>query len=156
MRSLCFPSFDYRVKEVKGEKYIFDISRKKYVCLTNEEWVRQHVLHHLVKGLSYPLSLIRLECGLQYGSLIKRADIVVSDRMEGNPIMLVECKAAEERIQPKHLLQIASYNKFLDAPFLLITNGLTYLCFRRSKSDTIRLDYIPTFTDLHKATGLNF
>lgn len=48
MLELSLPGFDYKVKKQNGTVMIFDIVRKKYVVLTPEEWVRQHVVHYLV------------------------------------------------------------------------------------------------------------
>ena len=49
MLELSLPGFDYKVKKQNGTVMIFDIVRKKYVVLTPEEWVRQHVVHYLVE-----------------------------------------------------------------------------------------------------------
>ena len=40
---------------------IFDKIRLKYVSLTPEEWVRQHVLSHLTENLGYPKGLLGVE-----------------------------------------------------------------------------------------------
>ena len=49
MLELTLPAFEYKVKRQSGSVMIFDIIRKKYVVLTPEEWVRQHVVHYLAE-----------------------------------------------------------------------------------------------------------
>jgi hypothetical protein len=44
---LNFPDADLRFNEINGRIHVFDVSRKKYVVLTPEEWVRQRCLHYL-------------------------------------------------------------------------------------------------------------
>ena len=55
MLELSLPGFDYKVKKQNGTVMIFDIVRKKYVVLTPEEWVRQHVVHYLVEKKGYAI-----------------------------------------------------------------------------------------------------
>src|SRR5690606_11621802 len=93
MNKLNLPEFEIKIKNISGKNHVFDELRKKFVCLTPEEWVRQHFVHLLVKFYKYPKSLIKLEGGLTYNSLKKRTDIVVYDR-QGNTFLIVECKAA--------------------------------------------------------------
>ena len=58
MLELSLPGFDYKVKKQNGTVMIFDIVRKKYVVLTPEEWVRQHVVHYLVEKKGYAISRV--------------------------------------------------------------------------------------------------
>lgn len=58
---LTLPGFDYKVRRQKGVVSIYDIIRKKYVVLTPEEWVRQHMVHYLIGSRSYPAALIAVE-----------------------------------------------------------------------------------------------
>ena len=57
MQELNFPSYAFKLKSSENKTLIFDIVRKKYVILTPEEWVRQHVIHFLLKEKNYPISL---------------------------------------------------------------------------------------------------
>ena len=61
MLELSLPGFDYKVKKQNGTVMIFDIVRKKYVVLTPEEWVRQHVVHYLVEKKGYAISRVAVE-----------------------------------------------------------------------------------------------
>ena len=56
MQKLNFPSCVFKLKSSENKTLIFDIVRKKYVIVTPEEWVRQHVVHFLLKEKNYPIS----------------------------------------------------------------------------------------------------
>ena len=77
MVKLNLPPFDCNIRKNRGKAEIFDAVRKKYIVLTPEEWVRQHVVHYLHNHLGYPFSLMQVERGLQYNTRQKRADILV-------------------------------------------------------------------------------
>lgn len=127
MLQLNLPAFDFRVKKAEGKFWIFDIIRRKDVVLTPEEWVRQHFIHYMIDHLHYPKSLIRIEGGLKYNQLSKRADIVIYDR-EGNPWMVVECKSAQEQISENTVRQASVYNHTIKATYLAVTNGMKHYC----------------------------
>ena len=48
MQKLAFQPYTLLTKSSKNKRYIFDQIRKKFVVLTPEEWVRQHVVHYLL------------------------------------------------------------------------------------------------------------
>lgn len=147
MEKLNLPAFEHKMRFIEGRKHIFDTVRKKFVVLTPEEWVRQHFMHLLIAE-GYPKGLLGVESGLKYNKLQKRADIVSYDR-QGNPFMLVECKAPHVKLTEDVFQQAAVYNMELKAPFLTITNGLdTYI----SKIDFEKKNYtflssLPTFEE---------
>ena len=60
MLKLNFPVFDFRIKNNENKTLIFDIIRKKFVVLTPEEWVRQHVVHHLIFEKGFSAALINV------------------------------------------------------------------------------------------------
>ncbi len=126
MTTVVFEDYDFRFKEEKGLKLIFDPVRKKHVALTPEEWVRQHILHYLLsKG--YPASLIAIERGIDVNGTAKRFDIVVYGR-DSEPHILIECKAQEEALDHKVVMQAVGYNLSVKAQYLWLTNGThTYL-----------------------------
>ena len=128
MVSLNLPSIEKRTKHAHGKVWIFDGIRKKYVVLTPEEWVRQHVIGYLINQLGYPKSLIRVEYSLVYNKLSKRSDVVVFNR-SGQPWMVVECKAPEIKLDDQTARQISVYNQTLNASYLVVTNGLVMYCF---------------------------
>ncbi|MFC5409214.1 type I restriction enzyme HsdR N-terminal domain-containing protein [Larkinella bovis] len=127
MESLNLPVFDYNMKHIEGKPHIFDVLRKKFVLITPEEWVRQHVVHLLLNHYGYPKALIRNEGGLKLNQLRKRTDILVFDRL-GKPYLLVECKAPQVAVTQQVFDQIARYNHVHQAPYLVVTNGLTHFC----------------------------
>ena len=57
---LNFPGYNFKIiihgNDGQSSK-VFDIVRRKYVALTGEEWVRQHLLHYLVHDKKVPKSL---------------------------------------------------------------------------------------------------
>jgi hypothetical protein len=130
LKLLQLPPIEPVTRELAGQRtQIFDAFRNKYVALTPEEWVRQHVLAFLNTHLGYPKNKIAVEVALKVNGLSKRADIVVySSSME--PWMLIECKAAEVMINQAVFDQAARYNLTMRVPFLVVTNGLRLLAAR--------------------------
>lgn len=128
MQKLNFSNYSFRFKNSENKTYIFDIIRKKFLLLTPEEWVRQHVLNYLIEDLKYPKSLINVEKLVNVNGLKRRYDIVVFNT-DGSFFLLVECKAPEVQITQGTFDQIAQYNFVLKAENLMITNGLNhYFC----------------------------
>ena len=129
MEALNLPPFAYKITKSGANNLIFDIIRRKYVVLTPEEWVRQHVVHYLINTLSYPKSLFSVERGANYNKLQKRSDLCIYNS-SGKPHLLVECKAASVPITQEVVKQVSIYNQTLQAPFLVITNGLQHFCWQ--------------------------
>ncbi|MCU0340885.1 MAG: type I restriction enzyme HsdR N-terminal domain-containing protein [Spirosomaceae bacterium] len=147
MQSLNLPPFGYKFTEIDGKPHIFDVIRRKYIFLTPEEWVRQHVLHWLIQYAQYPKSLIKIESGLKYNRLAQRTDMVVYDRAAA-PFLLVECKAPDVSLSQDVLAQALRYNAVLKAPYLLITNGLSHFVFAIKDGQAIPIDSLPVIGDL--------
>jgi hypothetical protein len=149
--ALNFPSFDARTKITGKRIQIFDGVRKKYVALTPEEWVRQHLVHYLTSGKGCPPALISVETPLRYAKMGKRSDILVSGR-NGQPLLLAECKAPEVAITQKVFEQIAIYNLAVQAPCLMLTNGLRHYCMAvaTDNSPACFLDEVPCYKNLLK------
>lgn len=127
MDRLNFPQYEFKIRQKDGKNEILDIIRKKYVILLPEEWVRQHVIHYLIKELNYPKGLMRVESGMHYNRLAKRSDILVFDNTGGHHL-LVECKSNSQPINQSVLDQVTMYNKELRARYILITNGINHYC----------------------------
>ena len=149
MIALNFPSYVFRTKVEGKRTLIFDSIRKKYIALTSEEWVRQNLINYLVTEKGYPATLISVEMPLKYAHLNKRSDILVND-CNGQPLMLIECKAPEISITQKVFEQIAIYNLTIKAPYLTVTNGLQHYCMiAATESLPVRfLNEIPTYGEL--------
>jgi len=128
MKQLQFPTYSFRFKNSENKVSIFDEIRKKFIIITPEEWVRQHVVQFLLQDKKYPKSHINVEKLLKINNLTKRYDIVVF-KPDGNITLLVECKAPEVKITQSTFDQIARYNMTLNADYLMVTNGLNhYFC----------------------------
>lgn len=128
MQELNFPKYSFRLKNSENKSAIFDDIRKKFVILTPEEWVRQHVVRYLLKEKNYPVSLTNVEKVIKVNNLIKRYDIVIYNS-DGSIFLLVECKAPHIKITQETFDQIARYNLALKAEYLMLTNGINhYYC----------------------------
>ncbi|HLU50986.1 MAG TPA: type I restriction enzyme HsdR N-terminal domain-containing protein [Flavobacteriaceae bacterium] len=128
MQQLNFPAYTFRFKSSENKILIFDEIRKKFVRLTPEEWVRQHVIQFLIHQKKYPKTLISVEKRITVAQLNKRYDIVVYTP-EGDIQLLVECKAPEVTVSQEVFDQTARYNLLLKADYLMVTNGLQhYYC----------------------------
>ena len=112
-----------RTRVFNGKEQIFCEWRHRWVRLTPEEWVRQHILHHMVEQLGYPSSLIAVEQAITVGDANKRCDAVVYDASL-QPLMIIECKAETVPLTQKTLDQAITYNRKLDVPYLLLHNGV--------------------------------
>lgn len=129
MQQLNLPAFAYKIKQSAGNQYIFDTIRRKFVALTPEEWVRQHFVHYLVHYLQYPKGLLAIERGTTYNQMAKRTDLCVYDTL-GQPVMLVECKAAQVPVSAATVKQASVYNQQIKARYVVITNGIVHYCWR--------------------------
>jgi hypothetical protein len=143
---LNFPQFEFKIQELEGKLSIFDSLRKKYLILTPEEWVRQHMIAFLVQHKRYPKGLFSLEKGIIYNSLQKRFDILILDR-QGNPFLLIECKGPEIVLSKKTVEQVAVYNKTIGATYMGISNGKQHL-FLKFNLNTKNYDQISNLPHL--------
>ncbi|MFA6946384.1 MAG: type I restriction enzyme HsdR N-terminal domain-containing protein [Pedobacter sp.] len=146
---LNLPSCSLKIKEESGTTYIFDDIRKRYLVLTPEEWVRQHLVQFLIREKKYPRSLIQLEGGLKLNSLQKRSDILLFNNL-GEKILLVECKAPSVKITQDTFDQIARYNFIHRVQWLLVSNGLQHFCCEIDfeKSSYRFVEELPEYGDL--------
>ena len=127
MQKLNLPEYQLTIRALGEKKEIFDKIRKKYVILTPEEWVRQNFIAYLIDEKSYPATLISVETEVKLFKVKKRTDILVFQNT-GKPLMIVECKAAEIKIDQQVFDQIARYNMALKVNYLVVTNGLSHYC----------------------------
>lgn len=125
--SLNLPKYDFQMKDVEGKLSIFDPLRKKFLILTPEEWVRQHIINYLIIYKKYPKGLFSLEKAIQYNQIFKRFDILIWDR-DAKPFLLVECKAPDIKLSQKTAEQIGVYNKTVGSKYLAISNGKQHIC----------------------------
>jgi hypothetical protein len=146
MQPLNLPTYPFKIKSSENKYFIFDIVRKKYMVLTPEEWVRQHMIHYLIVAKNYPISLIAVEKKVTVNKLTKRTDILVFNS-KGTPHIIVECKAPSIKITQDAFDQIARYNLKLEANYLIVTNGLTHFySFMDLKNECyVFLENIPNY-----------
>lgn len=147
MQKLNFNNYSFRFKNSENKIYIFDEIRKKFILLTPEEWVRQHVIHFLISEKKYPKSLINVEKIVKINGMNKRYDLVVFNS-NGSIFIIIECKAPEINITQDTFDQIARYNLQLQAQFLMVTNGLNhYFCQMDFENENyLFLKEIPSYT----------
>ncbi len=128
MQQLNFPAYGFRFKSSENKISIFDPIRKKFIILTPEEWVRQHVVQFLMVEKKFSKSLINVEKVLLLNEMKKRYDVVVFNP-DGSIHLIVECKSPNIEITQETFDQIARYNLSLNATYLMVTNGLQhYFC----------------------------
>jgi hypothetical protein len=128
MQQLNFPAYGFRFKSSENNISIFDPIRKKFIILTPEEWVRQHVIQFLIVEKKYPKSLINVEKMVVLNEMKKRYDVVVFNS-DGSIHLIVECKSPQIEITQETFDQIARYNLSLNSTYLMVTNGLQhYFC----------------------------
>ncbi len=128
MQKLNFKDYAFRFKNTGDKVSIFDEIRRKFIILTPEEWVRQHVVRFILEEKKYPKSYVNVEKIIKINGLTKRYDVVVF-KPNGSIFLLVECKAPGITISQSTFDQIARYNMTLKAGYLMVTNGLNhYFC----------------------------
>lgn len=121
--SLKYPPYDVKLRKQNGQTYIFDGIRKKWLVLTPEEWVRQHLLNYLVNEKKFPGASIAIEKELALNDLKRRYDLVVFSP-DLKPYLIVECKAPYVELDQVVIDQALRYNLVIKAPFVMITNGI--------------------------------
>ncbi|HTF03568.1 MAG TPA: type I restriction enzyme HsdR N-terminal domain-containing protein [Bacteroidia bacterium] len=127
MSQLNFPAYEFRIQPKGAGKEIFDDVRKRWVMLTPEEWVRQHVVQWLRTEKSYPASLMAIEKVIKVNTLSKRCDVICYHANLA-PLVIVECKSPDVKITQDVFDQAARYNLTIGARYFLLTNGLQHFC----------------------------
>ena len=98
-----------------------------------EEAVRRSVLRHL-EGLGVPKACVRQELSLSAWDpkVRDRVDVAVfaADGEAVRPVLLVECKAPEVRLDEAVVAQVRRYLRLLPARWIAVTNGRQFLSWR--------------------------
>jgi hypothetical protein len=102
---------------------VADLLRKRWLVLSPEEWVRQHVLFWLLSKTGYPPELLSVERGIRQKK--ERTDVVGYHR-NGSALLLVECKEPRVQLDEKVLMQVMRYNHLLKARFIWLCNGISH------------------------------
>ena len=144
MVKIIYPEKKPSIKLESGVETVFCIIRKRWVQLTQEEWVRQNFLLYLTESLGYPAALIAVEKQLTLGELTKRFDAVVYDK-QSNPFMIIECKEMNVPLSEKVLQQVLRYNMQLQATYLVVTNGSYCEVYKRSGNELEHIGFFPDY-----------
>ncbi|MDE6276733.1 MAG: type I restriction enzyme HsdR N-terminal domain-containing protein [Muribaculaceae bacterium] len=138
-----------RAPDGSGSLLVFDPLRRKWLILTPEEWVRQNFVHYLISAKGYPRELIANEISLHLNGTLRRCDSVVFSRTL-RPVAILEYKAPTVAITQKVFDQIARYNIVLEAPCLIVSNGMRHFCcrFDKEKGTYAFLREVPSYEEL--------
>jgi hypothetical protein len=149
MQQLNLPQYNFNLKTENNRLFIRDVIRKKYLLLTPEEWVRQHIIQYLISEKEFPQSLFSVESGIKINTLQKRYDAVVYSR-SGKPMVLIECKAPSVPINQKVFEQVTNYNSRVNSPYMLVTNGMQhfFLYLESTSGKFIFTHTVPAFSEL--------
>ena len=148
MPQLNMPPCELKLRKVEVDIEVWDIVRRRWVALTPEEWVRQHVVHSLHEQMGYPLELIQVEGKIELNGLTKRCDVVVYGRGV-KPMLIVECKKAEVKLSQQVVDQICRYNTVLRVPYLYVTNGIEHWVMEAKEGELCGREALPTWEELN-------
>lgn len=137
----------FKTEAREGKTMVFDPLRRRYVALTPEEEVRQKTLYLLVEHLGVPAGRVAVEYSVKVNGQDKRADAVVFGA-EGEPLMVVECKAATVALTDSVLDQAVRYHSALKPHYLLLTNGNAFYCYQTEGQTLQPLDHLPAYTEM--------
>lgn len=114
-----------QTRRFQNRNEVFDPVRKLWVALTPEEMVRQAVLVYLIQR-GYEETFIAVEKQITIGEVSFRFDAIVFDG-KFNPMILIECKAPDVKLNQEVFDQVARYNWKVHAPYFVLTNGVELL-----------------------------
>ena len=139
----------FKTDQREGKTMVFDPLRRRFVALTPEEEVRQKMLYLLVEHLHVPAGLVAVEYSVKVNGLDKRCDAVVFGT-EGQPLVIVECKAPTVKLTAKTLDQAVRYYVALQPRILLFYNGSDCHCLKVENGTLQPMDHLPDFGELNQ------
>ena len=80
LTQLNFPRFVFRMRLTENPPKIWDAVRRRWLVLTPEEWVRQHLIRLLVERGGVPPGNVSQEYPVALSGTAQRADVVVTGR----------------------------------------------------------------------------
>jgi hypothetical protein len=146
MLTIAYPSPGFKIKTKDEKEFIFDSLRKKWLLLTEEEWVRQNFIQYLIQVKKYPSALIAQEKEIKLGELKKRFDVLVYNN-DHQPWMMIECKAGAVSLDEKVLQQILRYNISVPVEYIIITNGKRSFGWQRVEAGIVDLPELPVYVN---------
>ena len=139
--------YKIKTKIINNIEYIFDYTRKKYIQNSPEEWVRQNFILYLYKKKGYPINLMSTEKKTKIYGINFRTDIVCYNKI-GKPILLIECKSQNIKINIKAFDQLINYQSSLNANYMVITNGNKTICFNIKNNKINLIKKIPLYREV--------
>ncbi|MGI9526406.1 MAG: type I restriction enzyme HsdR N-terminal domain-containing protein [Weeksellaceae bacterium] len=133
--------YQFRLKNTDNNTFIFCLLRKKWIVLTPEEWVRQHVIQYLIQSKAYSPASIIPEYPVVINGIKQRIDLLVHSN--AMPYILVECKKPSVKITQNTLDQAMRYNQIINAPFVYLTNGLQHIIAEGRESELVFHQELP-------------
>lgn len=106
------------------EKRLWNPIQKKALKNRPEERVRLRIMEALIQGGWSRHRISTEEAVGELGDTSMRTDIICYNQ-QFEPRLLIECKAEHIPISTQTAEQVARYNQKVEAPFLLMTNGVT-------------------------------
>lgn len=131
--------YDFKIRRDKDKFFIYDVTRKCWLVLTPEEWVRQHWIHYYIFQEGYSASAIISEQKVELNGTTKRLDLLITEKTE--PKVIIECKAPHITLNEKTFEQIARYNSVIGAETIVLTNGLQHITAKWTENG---YQFIPT------------
>lgn len=126
---LNYPAIRLRARRsASGRTEVFDAVRGRWLVLTPEEWVRRHVVEYMLLECGFEPQQIVEEYPVNINGMSQRADIVAIGS-DAKPMVIVECKEPNVRIDRSVLDQAVRYNSILGCRYIVLTNGITTFCY---------------------------
>ena len=133
-------------KELRGKEvnFIKCLVRKKDIQVKPEELVRQLFLLSLHKDYDYPYSRMKIEYAVHFGREVKRADIVIMDKIQPTvPYIVIEVKKPKLKDGKE---QLKSYCNSTGATIAIWSNGEQTIYYHRKDPN-----YFEPIPDIPKA-----
>ena len=141
--TLNFPPIQLHARRgTGGRTEIYDKLRSKWLVLTPEEWVRQHVIGYMLSHCGFLPQQIVAEYPVSINGMPQRADIVAYNT-NAKPYIVVECKEPGIKISNDVLRQVVRYNSIIGCKYIVITNGLKTFCYSCEDNNYSPIDYFP-------------
>jgi hypothetical protein len=141
---LNLPKTELNISRCDGQLFVRCLVRKKNIVLTPEEWVRQHFIGYFLKELAYPKGLLTVEKKIQYGAMEKRWDLAAF-MPDQECFLLLECKAPSIPITKAVFEQSLAYYKGLQSRFLVLSNGVEHVIFKKEEHGLISVNEFPDY-----------
>lgn len=148
-----FPQFRFR----ENQKRLWNPILKKTFANLPEERVRLKLIDYLTLEAGQSSSRISFESPVKLAGdkSSSRTDIICYDG-DFKPLLLVECKAPEIKLDEKAAVQIARYNQKVGAPYLLVSNGVLDFWFEVDGDKVLCQNEIPEIFQTEKEIEKTF